>query len=113
MNKRYRLRDKHQFQRVKREGRCWFHLLLVLCVLPNGLDYSRFGFSASKRVGKAVVRNRAKRLLREATRLRHTMIPPGQDLVFIARSPIKDADFQEVDRAVGELLRQAGLLPVQ
>jgi ribonuclease P protein component len=110
MEKRYRLKDNEQFQQVKKEGRSWSHPLLVLCVLPNGLDYSRFGFSVSKRVGKAVVRSRAKRLMREAARLRRSVISPGQDLVFIARSPIKDADFREVDRAVERLLRQAGLL---
>jgi len=110
MEKRHRLRDYERFQQVKKEGHSWSHPLLVLCVLPNGLDYSRFGLSVSKRVGKAVVRNRAKRLLREAAKLRQAMIPPGQDLVFIVRSPIKEADFQEVDRAVEKLLRQAGLL---
>jgi len=110
MEKTNRLRDNEQFQRVRKEGRSWPHRLLVLCVLPNGLDYSRFGFSVSKRVGKAVVRNRAKRLLREVARLRQEMIPPGQDLVFIARSPIKQADFREVDQAVQKVLRQAGLL---
>lgn len=110
MEKRYRLRDNEQFQQVRKQGRSWSDPLLVLCVLPNGLDHSRFGFSVSRRVGKATVRNRAKRLLREAARLRRQMIPPGQDLVLIARSPIKEADFREVDRAVEKVLRQAGLL---
>jgi ribonuclease P protein component len=110
MERRYRLRDNERFQQVRKEGRSWAHPLLVVCVLPNGLDYSRFGFSVSKRVGKAVVRNRAKRLLREAARLRHEVILPGQDLVFVARSPIKQADLPEVDRAVEKVLQQAGLL---
>jgi len=110
MERKHRLRDSEQFQRVKKEGRSWSHPLLVLCVLPNDLDYSRFGFSVSKRVGKAVVRNRVKRRLREAVKLRRALIPPGQDLVFIARSPIKEVDFQGVDRSVEELLRQASLL---
>ncbi len=110
MEKGYRLQDNQQFQVVKKDGRSWSDPLLVLCVLPNGLEYSRFGFSVSKRVGKAVVRNRVKRLLREATRLRQAGIPPGRDLVFIARSPIKAANFQQVDQAVEQLLRQAGLL---
>jgi ribonuclease P protein component len=110
MQKRYRLRDDAQFQRVKEDGRSWSHVLLVLCVLPNGLEYSRCGFSVSKRVGKAAVRNRVKRLLREAARTRQTLIAPGQDLVFVARRPIAGADYDEVDRAVGQLLGQAGLL---
>ncbi len=110
MERRHRLRDDEQFQRVKEEGRSWSHFLLVLCAFPNGLDHSRFGFSVSKRVGKAVVRNRVKRLLREATRARQEDVLPGHDLVFIARRPVAGADYEEVDRAVEDLLTLAGVL---
>jgi ribonuclease P protein component len=110
LKKRYRLRSNKQFQRVRREGRSWAHPLLVLCTLPNDLEHSRFGFSVSHWVGKAVVRNRAKRLMREATRLRQGDIGEGWDLVFIARHPIREANFKQVDQAVGQLLRRAGLL---
>jgi ribonuclease P protein component len=112
MEREHRLRDDQRFQRVKKEGRSWSNSLLVLCALPNGLDHSRFGFSVSKRVGKAVVRNRIKRLLREATRARKAVIVPGQDLVFIARNPMGEAGYRQVDQAVEQLLTQAGLLRV-
>jgi len=95
---------------VRREGRSWTHPLLVLCALPNDLEYSRFGFSVSHWVGKAVVRNRAKRLMREVTRLRQGDIKEGWDLVFIARNPIREANFKQVDQAIEQLLRRAGLL---
>lgn len=104
------MKSNRQFQRVRREGRSWAHPLLVLCALPNDLEHSRFGFSVSHWVGKAVVRNRAKRLMREATRLRQGDIKEGWDLVFIARNPIREANFKQVDQAVEQLLRQAGLL---
>jgi len=83
---------------------------LVLYALRNDLGYSRFGFSASKRVGGAVVRNRARRLMREATRLRQVMIADGWDVVIIARQPMRGANFHQVDRAVAQLLRRARLL---
>jgi ribonuclease P protein component len=95
---------------VRREGHSWAHPLLVLCALPNDLEHSRFGFSVSRWVGNAVVRNRAKRLMREATRLRQGDIEEGWDLVFIARNPIREASFKQVDQAVRQLLRRAGLL---
>jgi len=83
---------------------------LVLCALRNDLEYSRFGFSASKRVGGAVVRNRAKRLMREATRLRQAMIADSWDVVIIARQPMREANFCQVDQAIEQLLRRARLL---
>jgi len=110
LKKRYRLRSNKQFQLVRREGRSWAHPFLVLCALPNDLEHNRFGFSASHWVGNAVVRNRAKRLMREATRLRQGDIKEGWDLVFIARNPIREASFKQVDQAVRQLLRRAGLL---
>lgn len=110
MKKRYHLRSNEQFQQVRQEGRSWAHPLVVLCALPNDLGHSRFGFSVSHWVGKAVVRNRAKRLMREATRLRQGNIKEGWDLVFIARHPIREADFKQVDQAIEQLLRRAGLL---
>jgi len=61
-------------------------------------------------VGKAVVRNRAKRLMREATRLCQGDIKEGWDLVFIARNPIREASFKQVDQTIRQLLRRAGLL---
>ena len=110
MKKRFRLRKNSDFQRVRREGHSWVHALLVLCALRNDLGYSRFGFSVSKRVGGAVVRNRARRLMREATRLRRAMIADGWDVVIIARQPMREANFHQVDRAVDQLLRRARLL---
>jgi ribonuclease P protein component len=110
MKKRFRLRKNSDFQRVYKKGRSWAHPLLVLYALRNDLGYSRFGFSVSKRVGGAVVRNRAKRLIREVTRLRQTMIADGWDVVIIARQSIREANFHQVNRAVEQLLRRARLL---
>lgn len=64
----------------------------------------------SRRIGNAVVRNRIKRRIREAVRLRMGQIQVGWDLVFIARNPIRDADFHQIDAACARLLRRASLL---
>lgn len=110
MEKSSRLKASSDFQRVRKEGLCWSHHLLVLCALRNNEDRSRFGFSVSRRIGGAVVRNRVKRLLREAIRPNLPGIEAGWDVVFIARSPISDARFQNVQQAVETLLRRACLL---
>jgi ribonuclease P protein component len=48
--------------------------------------------------------------MREATRLRQAMVADGWDVVIIARQPMREADFHQVDRAVEQLLRRGGLL---
>ncbi|UCC61526.1 MAG: ribonuclease P protein component [Anaerolineae bacterium] len=111
MERRYRLCKNVDFQRARRQGRSWANELLVLNVVANGLDRSRFGFSASRRIGKATARNRAKRLMREATRQQRERIPAGWDVVLIARPSMREAGFSAVERAVEQLLRRAHLLP--
>lgn len=110
MHRRYRLRSRERFREVRQQGKSRKDRLAILVFLPNELPYSRFGFTASRRVGNAVQRNRARRLLRESIRLRLDRIAPGWDMVFIARPPIVKATFHEVDASCERLLRQAHLL---
>lgn len=86
--------------------------LLVLCVLPNDLPYTRFGFTVNSRIGNAVQRNRIKRRLREIMRLLQDSLQPGWDIVLIARQPIRSADYHEMETACARLLRRAQLFQV-
>lgn len=60
----------------------------ALFARPNGLPHSRLGITTTRRLGKAVTRNRARRLVREAYRTHRRDIPTGLDLVFVVRSPL-------------------------
>lgn len=85
MQRPQRLRRAADFRRARDlAGRGLAHPLLVLFVAPNDLGYTRVGITVSGRVGKAVVRNRARRRLREALRVRLPLLPPGRDLVAVA-----------------------------
>jgi ribonuclease P protein component len=111
MKRIHRLTDDRQFQTVRAKGKSWAHPLLVLVAAPNGLPVTRCGFSTGKRLGKAHVRNRIKRMVREAVRVRHPGVKKGYDLVWIARQGFTDqTDFWMVDATVENLLRRAKLI---
>src|SRR5947209_12711995 len=106
--KENRLTRPRDFARVRRFGRSSGSQLLVLYALPTNSPDRRIGFSVSKRVGKATIRNRVKRRLREAVRSHLAMVPAGYDLVFIARPPAAQATYAQLEETVGYLLRKSG-----
>lgn len=72
--------------------------------LQNKLPYNRFGITAGKKIGNAVVRNRAKRILREAYRKNEILLPIGYDIIFVARPDIVKIKSNKVEKFVAERL---------
>ncbi len=112
MKRAYSLQGGSDFQMVWEEGRAWSHSMLVLRARPNGMDLCRFGFVVGRKIGKAVERNRTKRLLREAVRHRLEAVVKGWDIILIARRETASAEFTEIDAAVGDLLQRAHLIRI-
>ena len=108
MQSRFRLSGNKRFSQIHQEGRSVANNLLVVRVLPNGLDHNRFGFMVSKRLGNAVIRNKVKRRLREV--VRQTALKSGWDAVFIARRGAERANYQELQQATQNLLRRTHLM---
>ena len=88
-----RLRSSRQFEAVYSRGTRVHNSTLVLYGLLNNLGYPRLGITVSRKIGKAVVRNRVKRRIREIFRTRLQASRPGIDLVVNAKRPIVAAPY--------------------
>lgn len=110
MKRKFRLTKSTDFLRVRRLGKSFAHPLIVLFTLPNDGQITRFGIVAGRTVGKAVQRNRAKRLIREALRPFLPQIRPGWDMIIYARKSMAQASLQQTRQALLELLKRAGLI---
>ncbi len=110
MQRRFRLQRASEFQRVRRDGKTHAHPLLVVVVAPSGEHLPRVGIAASRAVGTAVRRNRARRRLRAALRPLWPSMRPGYDVVITARRPLLEAPWVEVCQALHLVLKRAGCL---
>ena len=104
-----KIRKNVEFRAIYRRGKSFSNALLVLYIYKNRKNVNRIGISVSKKVGKSVVRNRIKRLIKEIYRLNKDELNIGYDLVFIARNAANGRNYNEIDEAVKNLFKKAGL----
>jgi ribonuclease P protein component len=107
-SKSQRLRRRAEFKRVFEVGHRSRGKYLTLLVAPNKIDHWRLGIVASKQLGDAVRRNRAKRLIREVFR----RTPPlseqlGVDIVVIPRRELFDATYPNIEQDYRTLFRRS------
>lgn len=104
------LRNTRQFNFVYKRGKSIVNKYIVMYYKKNDLGYNQVGFSVSKKVGKAVVRNHVKRLMKESFRLNSEKIKNGYDIVFVARVRLNSSSFNEVLKAMQYCFKNAKLL---
>lgn len=83
---------------------------LVLYARKNRTATNRVGITVSKKLGKAHIRNRIRRRLREVYRLHEDQFLPGWDIVLVARSKALTADFAALTKSFLSLAKKAGIL---
>ena len=103
------LKLNHIFRRLYRTNG-YADGYLVLYTRRNRTDANRVGITVGKKLGKAHIRNRARRRIREVYRLNEEKLTPGWDIVLVARSKCVDAEFTKLTRSFLTLAKKAGLL---
>jgi ribonuclease P protein component len=104
------LKKNIEFQRVYSRGRYSVSKFLVVYVLSNNSDKTRVGITTSKKVGKAVNRNRIRRLIKENLRLLSDNLVKGVDLVIVARQAEDEVSFKKIGQELKFLLKKLNLL---
>lgn len=99
-----------EFKEVLNQGKRFVSKDLVFVVLKTDSEEKKIGFSLSRKVGKAVLRNQIKRWLREAFRLNQHSLSSGFRVGVLVRPAQSFKSFDEVQTALLNLAKQAGLL---
>lgn len=100
------LKDPKVFSRLYKKGERTGGAGLTAYCLPNKRPYNRLGITAGKKVGGAVQRNRAKRIIRAAYRKNELILPIGYDIVIVARPEINGKKSDGLDRFYQRLAAQ-------
>lgn len=112
MEKKYRLRKNLEFKKVYSSRNNYWNRNLILYKRKNNSENTRIGFSISKKVGNAVIRNKIKRRMKEICRLNLYRTKSGYDLIFIPKKNVVDISFKELESALIHILKISNMLDV-
>ena len=104
------LKQNYEFRRLYQKGASSAGSCMVLYCRKNKLGHNRLGLTASVKLGHAVVRNRARRRLREVYRLNSPQLRKGWDIILVARSWTVTASWKELNDTFLRLCRKLDLL---
>ena len=109
MLKKEVLRGKKDFNNIYRRGKSIGEKYIVLFFKRNNLEYSRTAFLASKKVGNSVLRNRARRLMKESFKTVNNDLKEGYDIIFIARNTINGMKEKDVESSLKRAIKKGKL----
>lgn len=108
--KERKLQKNMEFQLVYKHGSYEVNRHCVIYKMPVNKQPTRVGFVTGKKVGCAVQRNRARRLMREVYRLHQDDIREGYHIVIVARKGINDLKYDELEKSLLNLFKRSKLL---
>lgn len=103
------IKENREFSYLYRRGKFYSSDCLIIYIRKNRFPFSRLGITVSKKVGKAVVRNRVRRRIKESYREIEGRIPASYDFVIVARNSAAEADYKKILSALKYLMKKAGL----
>ena len=110
MKKTVTIKENRTFRRIYNKGKSVVTPYLVCYCRPNGQDHNRLGITVSTKLGGAVVRNRARRRLREVYRLAQPKMKQGYDIVLVARGRTVNGPYERLTGAFCKACGQLGLI---
>lgn len=105
-----RLRKKYQFNYIYKNGLHFSSAALVLYLTTSKTKQIKVGFSVTKKLGKAVVRNSIRRKLREIVRKYLPNLKQNYNIILVARETVANYSFEELDKQFVELIKKAEIL---
>ena len=109
MKQENRLKKRKQFKWTFKNGKTEFEKHMSVVYVKTKTKDVKIGFSVTKKVGKAVVRNKKKRQMREAVSKNIEKFSGYHTLIFVARPNIIEADFFEIEKEILSLIKKADL----
>ena len=111
MEKKYlHIKNDYEFRRAYNKGKSYVSPVLVIYCFKRRQPCVRIGITTGKKVGNAVHRSRARRVIREAYRHLIPQDASGWDIIFVARTRTALVKEQEIEQSMAELLRKAGVI---
>ena len=104
------IRNKFEFNRVYSKGRSYVNQMMIIHLVNSDKVKGKVGFAVGKKIGNAVVRNRIKRLMREAYRISQHCINQNISMILIARKPLVEAKSYLVKKAFIDLCKKAKIV---
>ena len=104
------IKKNYEFRRLYNRGKNKVSPYLAVYVIEKKQGPRRLGITVSTKVGCAVIRNRVRRLIREAFRLNETLFSDNADIIVVARVRAKDATYAQIEKSLLSLAGELGIL---